>query len=77
MAKMGRDLRNPSIDIGLGRGLEVESKKGLGVRRAEVEPPLAHIDRETIEAVLVRVLVDLSNTIDHGKGVFDLGVYLT
>ena len=36
-----------------GRGLEVEAQQRLGVRRPQVEPPLAEVDGEAVEAVLL------------------------
>ena len=34
-------------------GLEVEAQQRLGVRRPQVEPPVAAVDGEPVEAVLV------------------------
>ena len=35
------------------RGLEVEPEQGLGIGRAQVEPPVAAVDGQPIESVLV------------------------
>ncbi len=45
-------LSHTTFDVIGGRGLQIQPQQRFGVRRPEVEPPITHIDRQTIETVL-------------------------
>ena len=47
------------------RRLEVESEQRLGVRRPQVEPPVAEVDGEAVEAVLGVGGVGRGHPLDH------------
>src|SRR5215210_1360431 len=60
--------------------LHIEAEERLGVRGAEVEPPVAKVDRETVEVVYLHVLVLREVVLDLFECRFlilDLGVDLT
>ena len=48
----GPHLGDVGVARGAGGGFEVEPQQRLGVGRAEVEPPVAEVDGETVDAVL-------------------------
>ena len=46
------------------RGLEVEAQERLRVARAQVEPPVAEVDREPVEPILLGVRVGRGDLVD-------------
>src|SRR5918998_3698156 len=59
--------------------LHIEAEEGLGVRGAEVEPPVAQVDCEAVEVVYLRYLVLRIVVLDLIQGrflVFYFGVDL-
>src|SRR5918995_172775 len=59
-----------------GRRLQVEPQQRLGVGGAEVEPPVAVVDREAVDPVLGGVGIGGRDPLDDGGGVVDRGVDL-
>src|SRR4051794_1832119 len=57
-------------------GLEVQPQQRLGVRRAQVEPPVGEVHRQPVETVLVGAGVGGGYLLDDGLGVADLAVDL-
>ena len=52
----GEDLGDVRVaHVAASRRFEVEAEQRLGVRRPQVEPPVAEVDGEAVEAVLVGV----------------------
>src|SRR5207247_8205750 len=56
---------------------EVEPQQRLGVARPQVEPPVAEVDGEPVEPVLLRAAIRLSDPLDDRRRVVDLRVDLT
>ena len=52
-------------------GFEVEPQERLGVARPQVEPPVADVDGEAVEPVLLRVGVRGGDALDHRGGIVD------
>ena len=59
-----------------GIGLEVEAEQGLGVRWADIEPPVGIFDFETIEFVLLPVSILLLERSEDSILVVDFAVDL-
>ena len=57
-------------------GFEVEPEQRLGVARTEIEPPVAHVDREAVETILHAVAVHDGHALDHRERIGDTGVDL-
>src|SRR5207244_1918423 len=69
-------LVDMAVALVAGRCFEVEAQEGLGVGRTQVEPPVAAVDREAVEALLVHVGEHARDPFDDGARIVDLGVAL-
>ena len=52
-------------------GFEVEAQQRLGVARTQVEPPVADVDGEAVEPVLLGVAVRGGDALDHRERIVD------
>ena len=73
----GADLGDVRVARRRGRrASRLSRSSGSVLRRPQVEPPVAEVDGEAVEPVLVGVGVGGGDVLDHGQRVGDLGVDL-
>src|SRR4051812_3687003 len=75
-ADEGEHLFGVSIARDGVRRLDVQPQQRLGVAGSQVEPPVARVDGQAVEPVLVTVGERLGHTLDHRGRVADAGVDL-
>ena len=56
LVMMSRTLSDVLFALGAGSGFEVEAQQWFGVRRPQVEPPVAEIDGEAVEPILLGIV---------------------